>query len=89
MSSFLGMDVQAVRGLASQLAAKADEIDSIANSLSSQLNGVHWLGPDADAFRGDWQSTHRAQLNTVSSALRDASTRATANANQQEQASSA
>jgi DNA segregation ATPase FtsK/SpoIIIE-like protein len=71
----------------SQLAAKADEIESIANVLSSQLNGVQWLGHDADMFRNDWQSTHRTQLNTVSNALRDASTRATAHANQQEQAS--
>jgi hypothetical protein len=87
MTSFLGMDIQAVRSLSSQLAAKADEIDSIASMLTSQLNGVQWLGPDADMFRNDWQSTHRVQLNTVASALRDASMRATSNANQQEQAS--
>jgi hypothetical protein len=42
---------------------------------------------DADGFRGDWHNTYRPQPQTVSSALRDASTRATNNAVQQEQAS--
>jgi uncharacterized protein YukE len=88
MTSFLGMDVAAVRSLASQLSSKADEIETIANTLSSQLDGVHWSGHDADNFRSEWQSTHRSQLHAVSTALRDAATRATANANQQEQASS-
>lgn len=88
MSGFVGMDVAAVRSLASHLSAKADEIESIANMLSSQLDMVQWVGQDAQTFRGEWQGTHRAQLHTVATALRDAATRANANANQQEQASS-
>jgi uncharacterized protein YukE len=88
MTSFVGMDVQAVRTLATQFTAKAEEIDSIANSLSNQLNGVQWVGVDGDSFRSDWQSQHRTQLQTVSTALRDAATRATSNANQQEETSS-
>lgn len=88
MSSMLGMDIGAVRNLAGQLMAKADEIDTIANTLTSQLDAAQWVGPDATAFRGDWVSVHRAQLNTVANALREASNRATSNANQQEQASS-
>lgn len=85
--AFTGMDVPAVRNLAAQLTAKADEIESIATLLSSQLDGIQWVGADADGFRGDWQSTHRTQLHTVATALRDASTRATSNANQQDEAS--
>lgn len=88
MSSMLGMDIGAVRNLAGQLMAKADEIDTIANTLTSQLDAAQWVGPDATAFRGDWVSVHRAQLNMVANALREASNRATSNANQQEQASS-
>lgn len=83
----LGMDVSAVRGLATQLAAKADEIEQIANALNGQLDSTQWLGADADKFRGDWHNTYRAQLQNVVGALRDASTRATQNATQQEQAS--
>lgn len=87
MATFSGMDISEVRTLASQLSSKADEIESIANALSGQLNGVQWEGPDAQSFRNDWQSTHRTQLHNVATALRDASSRATTNANQQEQAS--
>lgn len=87
MSSMLGMDIAAVRNLAGQLMAKADEIETIANTLTTQLDAAQWIGPDATAFRGDWVSVHRAQLTTVANALRDASNRATNNANQQEQAS--
>jgi len=83
----LGMDIAAVRGLATQLAAKADEIEHIASTLSGQLDGTQWLGADADKFRGDWHNTYRAQLHNVAGALHDASTRASQNATQQEQAS--
>jgi uncharacterized protein YukE len=81
------MDIPAVRTLATQLNAKADEIESIANTLSSQLDGVQWVGIDASNFRNDWHGTHHAQLHAVATALRDASTRANADAAQQEQAS--
>jgi hypothetical protein len=87
MSGLTGMDISAVRTLANQLAAKADEIDSVMGILDAHLGSVHWLGADADAFRSDWTTTLRIGLNNVSGALRDASTRATNNANQQEQAS--
>ena len=87
MGSMLGMDIGAVRNLAGQLMAKADEIVTIANTLTSQLDSAQWVGPDATAFRGDWMSVHRTQLTTVAEALREASNRATTNANQQEQAS--
>jgi uncharacterized protein YukE len=83
----LGMDISAVRGLATQLTAKADEIEQIANTLSGQLDSAQWLGADAEKFRGDWHNTYRAQLHNVAGALRDASTRASHNATQQEQAS--
>jgi uncharacterized protein YukE len=87
MSGLTGMDISAVRTLASQLSAKADEIETIASTLTGQLDGTQWMGADADGFRNDWLNTHRVQLQNVAGALRDASTRATNNANQQEQAS--
>jgi uncharacterized protein YukE len=85
--AFIGMDVDAVRNLANQLNSKADEIDTIMNTLSSQLDGTQWVGTDADGFRSDWQGTHRAQLSAVAGALRDAATQATGNASQQDSTS--
>lgn len=87
MAGFLGMDPGAVRALAAQLNAKADEIRTIANNLSTALENTQWLGNDATSFRSDWQSHHRTQLYSVADALSDASSRATNNAEQQEQAS--
>ena len=84
-----GMDPEAVRSFATQLSTDAENIDTIVNSLTSQLGGVQWIGADASRFTGDWESTYRPQLQSVSNALRDAATVANANATQQEQASSA
>lgn len=87
MTSFLGMDPQEVRTFASQLTNDADEIERIANTLTSQLGNVPWVGADATNFRNDWNGTLRSQLNSVANALRDASSCANSNASQQEQAS--
>ncbi|MEU0880528.1 hypothetical protein ABZ345_18145 [Lentzea sp. NPDC005914] len=89
MTGFIGMDPEAVRTLARQLELKAGEIDTIASTLSSQIDGTTWLGRDADGFRSDWSGTYRTQLAAVSTALREASTRAANNAVQQEEASRA
>lgn len=89
MTGFVGMDPEAVRTLARQLELKAGEIDTIAQTLSTQVDGTTWLGRDADTFRSDWAGTYRTQLATVSNALREASARATNNAAQQEEASRA
>lgn len=87
MSGFVGMEVAAVRQLAAQFGARADEIDQLCNQLTSQLANTQWVGSDATRFRSDWSSTHVAALRNVSNALRDAQRASTANADQQEQAS--
>jgi uncharacterized protein YukE len=84
---FEGMDPDAVRAFAHQLTSDAEQIDNIINSLTGQLHGLHWVGNDATRFTGEWDGTYRPQLHAVSNALRDAANVATANANQQDQAS--
>jgi len=70
-------------------AAKVTE--AVNKHVAAPLGGVdaRWQGRDADAFRSDWAGSYRTQLVAVSTALREASTRATANAGQQEEASRA
>ena len=87
--AFVGMDVEAVRTLAGQLNGKADEIDSITSTLTSQLSTTQWEGSDASTFRSNWSSTHVSQLMTVANALRDAASNAIRNADEQATASSA
>ena len=87
--SFTGMDVSAVRALASQMQHSASEIQSLCNQLTSQLQNASWVGPDREHFVGDWQSTHVAQLTQVANALNEAAQRANQNAQEQENASNA
>lgn len=82
-----GMDIEAVRTLGTQMDTNAGEIEAIVSSLTSQLEGTEWIGPDRELFMGDWQSTYVPQLTAVVTALRDTANRARANADEQETAS--
>ena len=83
-----GMDIDEVRQLSTQLQQASSDIHTIVSQLTSKLTGTTWLGPDRQKFEGDWQSHHVTALNNVSTALQDASTLASQNAQQQETASS-
>ena len=87
MSSFTGMDVPAVRQLATQMTSSASQIRQLMTQLTNQLNGTQWVGPDRTRFEGEWSGTYVQQLNQVASALEDAANRANQNATQQETAS--
>ena len=82
-----GMDIASVRQLVAQMNQRADEIRTLMTALSNALNGTAWSGPDREQFVGDWQGQYVQQLNTVAQALNDAASRASANADAQEQAS--
>lgn len=84
---FTGMDIDAVRQLAQTMKTKAEEIRTLSQALTGQLQNTQWVGPDREKFTGDWQSQHVAALSRVAQGLDDASTAATNNATQQEQAS--
>ena len=83
-----GMDIDEVRQLSTQLQQASSDIHNIVAQLTGKLGQTTWLGPDRVKFEGDWQSHHVTALNNVSTALQDASTLATQNAQQQQDASS-
>lgn len=85
--ALFGQDIDQVRQLAGQLNAKAGDIESVISQLTSAVNSVQWMGPDAERFRSDWQGQHVPQLRQVVTALQNASQHATRNANEQQQAS--
>ncbi|MET1089368.1 MAG: hypothetical protein ABWY04_19975 [Arthrobacter sp.] len=82
-----GADVDQLRQLGNKLKSGASEIEAQRSTLTKALDSVNWLGPDADKFKGEWQSTHATLLTKVAEALREAGTKATQNAEQQTQAS--
>ncbi len=86
---FTGMDIPGVRQLAQGMKSKAEEIRSVMQQLTGQLQNTQWVGPDRERFSNDWQSQHVAALNRVIQGLEEASQRAIQNATEQEQASNA
>ncbi|WP_425955075.1 WXG100 family type VII secretion target [Xylanimonas sp. McL0601] len=87
MSGKLGMEVSEVRLLAKSLQNDAEQLTSIMQQVTSQLNGTFWKGADAERFRSDWQGHHRADLKTVAAALDEFGAKAKSNADEQEKAS--
>lgn len=86
--ALFGQDIAQVQQLATQLNSKASDIESVISQLTSAVNSVQWMGPDAERFKSDWQGQHVPQLRQVVSALQTASQNANRNASEQQQASS-
>lgn len=82
-----GADVQQLRDLGGKLQAGASEIETQKGNLDKLLKQTDWKGPDAERFRGEWDSNHMTQLSKVADALKEAGQKAKKNADQQDQAS--
>ena len=85
--TMLGMNPESVRSMATQLDNSAWDIEGMITRLTGLLGGVEWNGPDAAAFRSDWDGAHVTALRNVLTALNAAAARARTNADQQDQAS--
>ncbi|MBD5786713.1 hypothetical protein IF650_11035 [Cellulosimicrobium terreum] len=87
MAGLWGANVEELRGLGTTLQQKAEEIKSTMQTLNQQIQSVQWQGPDADQFKSnDWPAA-QTQLTQVAQTLTDAGTKATQNAQAQEQTS--
>ncbi len=82
-----GMDIEAVRQLAGQMDARAEQISTLMHELTNALENTEWIGPDRDRFVEGWKGTHANQLLTVAQSLREAANIARDNAQQQQDAS--
>ncbi|KNH22274.1 hypothetical protein ACU18_01735 [Arthrobacter sp. ZBG10] len=82
-----GADVQELRQLGSKLQSGAAEIETQKTTLTKVLSSTNWEGPDAQKFRNEWSGTHSALLTKVAEALKEAGTKATKNAEEQDRAS--
>lgn len=87
MAGVWGMNIESVRALATNFQTQADAVDTVVTTLDPLVGDTSiWMGPDADAFRADWE-THKVNLTACATALREAGTKANANAEQQTTAS--
>lgn len=84
----LGMIVEDVRRLATELQNDATDLRSVITKVSNQLEGTFWQGPDAARYRSDWQGQYTSLLTQTAQALEEYSGVAKTNAADQESASS-
>jgi len=83
-----GADVAQLRTLAQQFSKTADLLQQQSTQLSSQINNnPAWKGADAQRFRSDWNSNHRALLQQTVTRLKQESKALLKNAEEQEKAS--
>ena len=71
--SFQGMDTEQVTGQSEALARAAQRLEGLLGDLDGSVRSVAWVGPDADAFREQWGSTHREGESLVLPGLEDRS----------------
>jgi uncharacterized protein YukE len=89
MAGLLGMDVDAVRGVATRLDQQTDVLRQIIAAVD-QLSGhatATWHGRDAQDFHGQWHAQHRPALQQTLGALAELSQTLTRNLAEQEHAS--
>lgn len=89
MSEMIGMDVEAVRRLARELAGQARRLDAVRAQVGQlvQSSGELWKGTDAGAFASSWNSTHLPRIKELIRNLDELSERAKQNASEQDVAS--
>lgn len=87
--AMVGMDVEAIRGVATQLNGQADAIDGVITSIDGMIAsaiGV-WQGTDAQQFQDWWNSQHKPALMNAREAIAGLASSANNNAAAQEAAS--
>jgi uncharacterized protein YukE len=82
-----GLDVEAVRALASLLAQSADTIRTTTQTISSQMEQTQWNGSDADQYEGEYDGEIMTLLNQIADRLTEHGQKAESNANEQESTS--
>lgn len=89
MTTYVGGDVVAMRGLARSMEDAAVLLDEIVERLGARLHATAWSGPDAQAFRERWAADLMPRATRAAAGIRDAGLRAAANADAQESTSRA
>lgn len=87
MNATKGMNVEEVKRMSAQLREAAEEITRIEQELTNGLADVDWTGPDADRFRGQWQSEMVPALQQIMNSVTELGDSADRNAAEQESTS--
>lgn len=88
MSAQLGMIPEEVDDLATQLDAKAGDLEGVLTTLTAKLQGTTWVGTDYNRFEEQWTGTIAQNLRNAAEQMRAAATAAREDAENQRIASS-
>lgn len=88
MNALWGADTDALRTLGAVCARRSELLADLESRLSATLDGVCWIGEDAERFRADWAGRVRPGLLDRSVELRHHARRLQQHADEQEAASS-
>lgn len=64
-----GADVEQLEQLARKFDAESQSIKQAISTVANQMGNTWWQGPDANKFRQEWESTHRAALSRIAESL--------------------
>ena len=87
--TFYGMDTDQVLGESDALEQAARRLEEVMGGLHSSVHAVAWIGPDAEAFREQWDATYRQGESLVLPGLGERSRELQQHVEEQDHASSA
>lgn len=88
MAGFYGGDTDQMRQHGTACQQSSQRLVDLAESTTALIESVHWLGPDALAFRALWQGTVRPRLLARADEIRSTGQEIDQHAEHQDQASS-
>jgi uncharacterized protein YukE len=80
----IGMDVEQVRALSTQLGSVAEEVRQVSTALTARLAQTAWVGKDRDRFTAAWEGQHAPGLQLVAQVLQQAAQSAGQQAHEQD-----
>lgn len=87
MADFLGMDVEAASSTAGNVKTFANELNGIFDGALSAVQGADWVGPDADAYKQNFQSSITSALDGFAGVVNALATELEQDVQEQEAAS--
>ncbi|GAA1488608.1 hypothetical protein JOF43_002056 [Brachybacterium sacelli] len=87
MSSWQGMDTEAVRAHGERLRTVSGDVDGLRDRLDASVQGAGWTGPDAEAFRMRWNDLAASTIASLCTQLLDVGAHGIAEADEQDAAS--
>lgn len=84
-----GADVEQLEQLGRKFDEESQQLKQAISVVANQLGQTWWQGPDADKFRQEWDSTHKAALARLAEGLQQAAQQVKKQAGEQRRVSGA